>query len=200
HSYAANCGKLPATAVYLKETVVFLFNTAAADKTLISDTAQSTTDGDTVIHLSVKVDSLPVPGVGAGEPADDYTVVQTNVSVMNSQAVREDSAEASRGAYEAPVAELQNSRENPKADARPEAQPAVFANNACFRLIRGEHGAASVVPCESSTWTTARPTSETRRREPHRVQTEGFSCTRGRVLIFGGMFSFQRCGSGAPTT
>ncbi|XP_070377473.1 uncharacterized protein [Dermacentor albipictus] len=127
----------------------------------------STTEGDTVIHLSVKLDSQPAPG--GGDSGDEYTLVQTNVSVSNGQAapgVLQDRVGASE---QAPVA-VQPPHMEPEAGPNPLSSSSGFTNNVCFRLIRGENGVPSVVPCESpvsTTTPTRTSTAETRHQEPN---------------------------------
>ncbi|KAH7940954.1 hypothetical protein HPB49_008344 [Dermacentor silvarum] len=130
-------------------------------------TSTSTTEGDTVIHLSVKLDSQPAPG--GGDSGDEYTVVQTNVSVSNGQAAPVVLDDRVGGSDQAPAA-VQPPRMGYEPVANPTSTPPGFTNNVCFRLIRGENGVPIVAPCESAASATSPPktsTAETRRREPH---------------------------------
>ncbi|KAL1476213.1 hypothetical protein MTO96_036680, partial [Rhipicephalus appendiculatus] len=133
-----------------------------------TQTTPSTTEGDTVIHLSVKLDSQPAPG--AADTGDEYTVVQTNVSVSNGQAAQVALGDR-LGSGNQPQAAVQAQRKAPEPVPNPPSPSGGFTSNVCFRLIRGENGVPSVVPCESSASTTTQPpktsTTETRRREPH---------------------------------
>ncbi|XP_075722213.1 uncharacterized protein LOC142765327 isoform X1 [Rhipicephalus microplus] len=128
----------------------------------------STTEGDTVIHLAVKLDSQPAPG--AADTGDEYTVVQTNVSVSNGQVAQVALGDRPDSGNRPQVA-VQPRRKVPQPVPNPPSPAVDFTSNVCFRLIRGENGVPSVVPCESiSSTTTPLPktsmTTETRRREP----------------------------------
>ncbi|XP_049266805.1 uncharacterized protein LOC119374262 [Rhipicephalus sanguineus] len=128
----------------------------------------STTEGDTVIHLSVKLDSQPAPG--AADTGDEYTVVQTNISVSNGQAAPAALGDRLGSGHQPPVA-VQPQRKAPEPVPNQPSPSAGFTSNVCFRLVRGENGVPIVVPCESAaSATTPTPktsTTETRRREPH---------------------------------
>ncbi|KAH6925666.1 hypothetical protein HPB50_008481 [Hyalomma asiaticum] len=128
-----------------------------------TQSSSPTTEGDTVIHLSVKLDSQPV--AGAADSGDEYTVVQTNVSVSNGQVAP---AAVDTG-NQAPVAAQPQQRAHQPVPNQ-SSSSAGFTSNVCLRLIRGENGVPAVVPCESAASTAAIPktaTEGTRRREPH---------------------------------
>ncbi|KAH9371725.1 hypothetical protein HPB48_021457 [Haemaphysalis longicornis] len=135
------------------------------------DTMETTTPKDTVINLAVKVDSKPDP---LGESGDDYTIVQTNLSVSSGA----DRGLAPQGRPKAQGGIAQHFRPGAHPEkAKPKPKPAsvaAFENNLCFRLVPGENGEARVVPCDlfptSSTMQSPRkpPTSAIPTRQPAR--------------------------------
>ncbi|XP_077557780.1 uncharacterized protein LOC144173140 [Haemaphysalis longicornis] len=135
------------------------------------DTMETTTPKDTVINLAVKVDSKPDP---LGESGDDYTIVQTNLSVSSGA----DRGLAPQGHSKAQSGIAQHFRPGAHPEkAKPKPKPAsvaAFENNLCFRLVPGENGEARVVPCDlfptSSTIQSPRkpPTSAIPTRQPAR--------------------------------
>lgn len=172
-------GKSPLSmscAVYAKDGRFFAMRhflvPSQGKRNAAEETAEMTTPKDTVINLAVKVDSQPGP---VGESGDDYTIVQTNLSVSSGAdggAVPQGRSQARGG-----IAQHYRPITHPK-KAKPDPKPAplaAFQNDLCFRFVRGENGEASVVPCDlfpttSSTQPppTKAPTSAVPARQPGR--------------------------------